>query len=63
MEASTSVLDIQGTHFQPTSLPGLHANSPTLLLAALPGGWVAQVTDQVGRLCLKLLKNLHHCIA
>ena len=47
LEGMTSVLDIQGTHFQPVSLPGLDPNCPTLLLAALPGGWMVQVTDQV----------------
>lgn len=47
LEAATSVLHIQGTHFQPVALPGLDPNCPTLLLAALPGGWMVQVTDQV----------------
>lgn len=47
LEGLTSVLDIQGTHFQPVALPGLDPNCPTLLLAALPGGWMVQVTDQV----------------
>lgn len=47
MEGTTSVLDIQGTHFQPTLLPGMDPNCPTLLLAALPGGWIVQVTDKV----------------
>ena len=50
LEGTTSVLDIQGTHFQPVSLPGLDPNRPTLLLAALPGGWMVQVTDQVTHL-------------
>ncbi len=46
-EGTTSVLDIQGTHFQPIHLPGLDPNSPSLLLEALPGGWLVQVTPEV----------------
>ncbi|DBA73782.1 TPA: hypothetical protein ACH3X2_009751 [Trebouxia sp. C0005] len=45
-EGTTSVLDIQGTHFQPIHLPGLDPNSPSLLLEALPGGWLIQVTPE-----------------
>ena len=46
-EGTTSVLDIQGTHFQPIHLSGLDRNSPSLLLEALPGGWLVQVTPEV----------------
>ena len=44
---STSLMDIQGTHFQPTLLPGLDPNAPSLLLQAVPGGFLVQVTPQV----------------
>lgn len=47
LEGATSLLHIKGTHFQPTTLPGLNPDCPTLLLAALPGGWMVQVTEQV----------------
>ena len=47
LEGTTSLLHITGTHFQPIALPGLNPNCPTLLLAALPGGWMVQVTEQV----------------
>ncbi len=50
-EGTTSVLDIQGTHFQPIHLPGLDPNSPSLLLEALPGGWLVQVTPEVVAIC------------
>ena len=67
MEGTTSVLDIQGTHFQPTLLPGLNQNRPTLLLVALPGGWLVQVTDEVSslRICtmgIMRLLSLHCCM-
>lgn len=50
-EGTTSVLDIQGTHFQLIHLPGLDPNSPSLLLEALPGGWLVQVTPEVVAFC------------
>ena len=47
VEGSTSILDIGGTHFQPTTLPGIDPNTPSLLLEAIPGGWLVQVTPQM----------------
>lgn len=55
MEGTTSVLGIQGTHFQPTALAGLDQDCPTLLLAALPGGWMVQVTDKVRMLSVNAI--------
>lgn len=52
IEGTTSVLDIHGTHFQPTEISGVDPNSPSLLLEALPGGWLVQVTPQVCIICL-----------
>lgn len=57
-EGTTSVLDIQGTHFQPIHLPGLDPNSPSLLLEALPGGWLVQVTPEVVAICTICTKHL-----
>ena len=56
-EGTTSVLDIQGTHFQPIHLPGLDPNSPSLLLEALPGGWLVQVTPEVVAICTTCRKT------
>ncbi len=56
-EGTTSVLDIQGTHFQPIHLPGLDPNRPSLLLEALPGGWLVQVTPEVVAICRICKKN------
>ena len=50
---STSVMDIQGTHFQPTLPPGLDPNAPSLLLQAVPGGFLLQITPKV--LCCAVL--------
>ncbi|KAL3140168.1 hypothetical protein ABBQ38_004444 [Trebouxia sp. C0009 RCD-2024] len=50
LEGATSLLHIQGTHFQPITLPGLNPDCSTLLLAALPGGWMVQVTEQEVRI-------------
>lgn len=40
-------MDIQGTHFQPTLLPGLDPNAPSLLLQAVPEAFLLQVTPKV----------------
>ncbi len=60
-EGTTSVLDIQGTHFQPIHLPGLDPNSPSLLLEALPGGWLVQVTPEVVAICRNCTKPCLPC--
>ena len=66
MQGSTSILDVQGTHFAPTLLPGVDPNAPSLLLEAVPGGWLLQVTPQViahacTHMCHQSLTYLNAC--